>query len=80
MFNLRVKRLDRGDNTLVFSFTETTPLEPAQLLGTINSSKGQMRLTPDSRLVVNIEADQPLSIINEAKKILHTLQQDATRI
>ena len=80
MYNLKVKRLDRGDNSLVFSFTETTPLDPGRLLATINSSKGTMRLTPDSRLVVNIEADQPQSVINSAKKILHTLQQEVTRV
>jgi len=80
MYDLRVKRLDRGDNSLVLSFTETTPLDPPRLLETINSSKGLMRLTPDSRLVVNIEAEQPLPVINEAKKILRTLLQNATRI
>jgi transcription-repair coupling factor (superfamily II helicase) len=80
MYNLKIKRLDRGDNSLVFTFTETTPVEPGRLLEAINSSKGRMRLTPDSRLVVNIEADQPRALIDEARKILRTLLQDATKI
>jgi transcription-repair coupling factor (superfamily II helicase) len=80
MYNLRVKRLDRGSDSLVFSFTESTPLDPTRLLAIINSSKGRMRLTPDSRLVVKTKEDRPQAIIDEAKNILRSLQQDATKI
>lgn len=76
---LKINRLDQGETTLVFSFTEHTPVSPPQLLQIINSSKGHMRLTPDSRLVVAIKPDQqPETIIKEAKNILQTLLHNAT--
>lgn len=78
LVKLQINRLDQSETNLVFSFTEHTPLQPAQLLKIIDSSKGTMRLTPDSRLVVSIKAGQPETIIPEAKKVLRTLLQNAT--
>ncbi|MEN8136283.1 MAG: transcription-repair coupling factor [Thermodesulfobacteriota bacterium] len=78
LIKLQINRLDQGDSNLVFSFTEHTPVSPAQLLEIINGSKGNMRLTPDSRLVVKFKPGQPETIIQEAKKILRTLLQNAT--
>jgi len=78
LVKLKIKRLDQGENNLVFTFTEQTPVDPSRLLEIIGSSKGAMRLTPDSRLVVKFEAGPPEAIIGEAKKILRTLQGNAT--
>jgi transcription-repair coupling factor (superfamily II helicase) len=78
LIKLRIKRLDQGETNLVFSFSEHTPVSPAQLLDIINGAKGAMRLTPDSRLVVTVKPGQPETIIQEAKKILRSLLQNAT--
>jgi transcription-repair coupling factor (superfamily II helicase) len=78
MVKLKINRLDQGETNLVFSFTDRTPLQPEQLLGIINSSKGAMRLTPDSRLVVTVKPSPSETIIPEVKKILRTLLQNAT--
>ncbi|MCK4838176.1 MAG: transcription-repair coupling factor [Desulfobulbaceae bacterium] len=78
LVKLKINRLDQGEMNLVFSFTERTPVSPTQLLEIINSSKGAMRLTPDSRLVVTVKSGQAETIIQEAKKILRALLQSAT--
>jgi len=78
LVKLKITRLDQGEKNLVFSFTDRTPVDPAGLLEIINTSKGGMRLTPDSRLVVTLKRDQPETIIHEAKKILRTLMGNAT--
>jgi transcription-repair coupling factor (superfamily II helicase) len=78
LLKLRISRLDQGEANLVFSFTNRTPVTPTRLLEIINSAKGAMRLTPDSRLVVNIKPSPSETIIMAAKKILRTLLQNAT--
>jgi transcription-repair coupling factor (superfamily II helicase) len=78
LLKLRITRLDQGENNLVFTFTERTPVNPGRLLEIINASDGEMRLTPDSRLVVAVKTGLPDTIIREAKKILRALLQSAT--
>jgi transcription-repair coupling factor (superfamily II helicase) len=78
LVRLRISRLDQGAENLVFSFTDRTPVNPAEILEIIKTSRGAMRLTPDSRLVATITPGPPETIIGEAKKILRALLRNAT--
>jgi len=75
---LKVSRLDQGDDNLVLTFTDRTPLEPTRLLARIASSKGGLRLTTNNRLVVKLKPGSGAIILAEAKNILRTLRGDAT--
>ncbi|NTV14451.1 MAG: transcription-repair coupling factor [Desulfobulbaceae bacterium] len=75
---LKISRLDQGDDNLVLTFTDRTPLEPAKLLARIATSKGRWRLTTNNRLVVQLKPGSGAAILSEAKNILHTLRGDAT--
>jgi transcription-repair coupling factor (superfamily II helicase) len=55
---LRISKLEKGKDTLVFTFLNDTPLTPAMVLAFIDSQTGKRRpappkLTPDGRLVVS---------------------------
>jgi transcription-repair coupling factor (superfamily II helicase) len=78
LVRLKISRLDQGAENLVFSFTDRTPVNPAEILEIIKASRGAMRLTPDSRLVATITPGPPETIIGEAKKILRALLRNAT--
>jgi transcription-repair coupling factor (superfamily II helicase) len=54
---LRVNKLERGQDSLVFSFMPDTPVEPERLLTYLQSQKSGSRLTPDGRLVCNTRVD-----------------------
>lgn len=54
---LRINKLDKGPDTLVFSFMDDTPITPQKILQFLQNqpqknSRTQMKLTPDGRLVV----------------------------
>jgi transcription-repair coupling factor (superfamily II helicase) len=74
---LKVSRLDQGDDNLVLTFTDRTPLEPARLLARIAASKGGLRLTADSRLVAKIKSGGG-TLLAEARNLLRALRADAT--
>jgi len=55
--SLGIKKLEKGKDSFVFSFTENTPIDPGHLMdylqkGSKNRKRKSARLTPDGRLVV----------------------------
>lgn len=75
---LKIHRLDQGEDKLVLSFAEQTPVDPVRLLNRIAASKNIMKLTPDNRLVIKIKPDRPETVFKNIKKTLQSLLQDAT--
>ncbi len=71
---LKITKLEQGPATLVFHFHERTPVAPERILILIKQSKGNVKLTPDGRLVVRTAANSAEAILREAKKILHGVQ------
>jgi transcription-repair coupling factor (superfamily II helicase) len=79
LLRLKVSRLEQGEDNLVLTFTDRTPVAPAKLLNKIAGAKGALRLTADSRLVIRLTpATDPAAVLSEAKNILRTLLRDAT--
>lgn len=57
---LGIKKLEKGKNSFVFSFTENTPLDPEMLMEYIQNASGKKkslppRLTPDGRLIISVK-------------------------
>ena len=55
---LRISKLEQGQNSLVFTFQDDTPLSPEMLLRYLQKNSGKKnktapKLTPDSRLVIS---------------------------
>jgi transcription-repair coupling factor (superfamily II helicase) len=77
---LRVSKLEKGKDSLVFTFLEDTPLQPQSLLGYIErrarkEKKSPSRLLPDGRLVISTEKDGGEDLFEICRKILTDLQQ-----
>ena len=75
---LKIIKLDQGEGKIVLSFAEQTPVDPMRLFAMVSASPRKMKLTPDSRLVINIKSDQPETVVEEIRKTLHGLLRDAT--
>ncbi|PLX48004.1 MAG: transcription-repair coupling factor [Desulfobulbaceae bacterium] len=73
---LCINKLDQGPGTLAFSFLDETPVLPEQILLMVRTSKGNMRLTPDNRLVVTTSTRSAEAIFAAAKKVLQLLRAD----
>ncbi len=71
---LKISKLDKGPDTLVFTFNEQTPLDPTRLMTMLEKSKGKMRLTPDNRLIVKQPMSAEAEIFAAAGKILRLLK------
>ncbi|WP_228721412.1 transcription-repair coupling factor [Desulfosediminicola ganghwensis] len=79
LIKLQINKLEKGRDTLVFSFLDTTPIKPEQLLAYIDqhskNRKGpQVKLTPDGRLVVSCAMPTPETVFSVAEKILSDLE------
>ncbi len=71
---LKILKLDKGPDTLVFSFHEQTPVNPAVLMTLLQKSKGKMRLTPDNRLIVKQPMATDAEVFTAVGKILNMLK------
>ena len=71
---LRVTKLEKAPDSLVFSFADNTPVTPHDILLYIENSKGKVRLTPDGRLIVPIPAELGISIFEVVKNILRSIR------
>ncbi len=76
---LGIKKLEKGKDTLVFSFTETTPLDPARLLSYLEEKGKQKkqtapRITPDGRLIISAALDSNSRLFNVLQQILTELE------
>jgi len=75
---LGVSKLEKGKDSFVFSFTDNTPLDPALLLGYLQTTSKKRkgtprRLTPDGRLIVPARIDSPERLFTVLQKILAEL-------
>ncbi len=85
MAGLKINKLEKGKDHLVFSFLKTTPIDPALLLQYLHingQSRGKQRktepaavLTPDGRLMVPIQAGSPEHLFTVIRKTLVDLGQ-----
>lgn len=78
-----INKLEQGPASLVFTFDETSPVDPDVLLGLIAKCKAQkkkkmratttepIRLTPDHRLIVAL--DDPKNLFSTIHTVLHSL-------
>ena len=71
---LKITKLEQGPNALVFSFHQSTPITPAQILHYIKKAKGKARMTPDSKLVVKHNLSKPMKIFAEIENILRAIK------
>ncbi len=83
---LGISRLEQGPANLVFTFVETTPVEPATLLQLVEGSAGgkkkrgavsgpaRFRLTPDNRLIVAL--DEKENLFKQIETVLQSLSVD----
>jgi transcription-repair coupling factor (superfamily II helicase) len=75
---LGISKLEKGKDTLVFSFTEQTPLDPEKLLsyltrGSKKRKAAPKRLTPDGRLIVPVRLDSTAGLFKVLQRILSEL-------
>jgi transcription-repair coupling factor (superfamily II helicase) len=75
---LKISRLDQGEDNLVLTFTDRTPVDPTRLLARIAATKGVLRLLADNRLVAKLKPGTGSAVLHEAKNILRALRGDAT--
>ncbi len=66
---LRISKLERGPDNLVFSFMEDTPVNPSALLADIEQQNNGTRLTPDGRLVVETPEGSPAALYQSINTI-----------
>ncbi len=77
---LRVNKLEKGKDSLVFSFEENTPLQPHPLLDYIQRRNKKekispSRLLPDGRLILSTEIYKSMSIFQVGQTLVNDLQQ-----
>ena len=82
--DLRINKLEKGNDTLVFSFSDDTPLSPEMLMTYLQRHSGKRknrppRLTPNGRLIISrnmTSAEQTFDTItatlNDLNKLSHT--------
>ncbi|MCG6931285.1 MAG: transcription-repair coupling factor [Desulfofustis sp.] len=71
---LRISKLERGPDNLVFSFMSDTPVQPDLLMGRLNTASNGRRLTPDGRLIVSTEPASA-SLYETVSAIIEDLKQ-----
>ncbi len=79
---LRVSKLERGPDSLVFSFLPDTPINPTHLTHYLQNAGTTPRLTPDGRLVIKNRAQSMQDIsaaVSAALKDLNELSHESTR-
>ena len=68
-----VQKLDVGPKGVVLAFRDNKFAEPARLIQQIASSKGQMRVRPDHKLVVMKDTKSPTDRLKAARKVVDDL-------
>lgn len=69
----KITKLEQSPDSLVFSFHSSTAITPEQVLNFIRKSKGKVRMTPDSRLVVSQSLQSPPEIFQAIKNTLQAI-------
>lgn len=75
---LGISKLEKGKDSLVFSFMEQTPLDPAKLLiylkpGSKKRKAAPKRLTPDGRLIIPARIDSDKTLFTVLQQIIAEL-------
>ncbi|MDR3629679.1 MAG: transcription-repair coupling factor [Desulfocapsaceae bacterium] len=70
---LRISKLEKGKDTLVFTFQDNTPASPERILAYLQGAGGAARLTPDGKLIVQAKLDSIEAIFTTARKTLTSL-------
>jgi transcription-repair coupling factor (superfamily II helicase) len=71
---LGLRALDAGPGRLVVTLGNEARLDPARLAGLVQKSRGQMRLTPELKLVVKIDDRlKGEALLKPAKDVLVSL-------
>jgi transcription-repair coupling factor (superfamily II helicase) len=71
---MKILKLERGKDSLVFSFQPKTPVEPQKILKLMEEAEDRVRFTPDSRLIVRTSLTTVESIFHAARYIMTRLQ------
>ncbi|MEO1100239.1 MAG: transcription-repair coupling factor [Pseudomonadota bacterium] len=71
--NLGIEKLDGGPKGIVFTFRDDTPLEPQALMTIVRSRPNNLRLRPDSKLVLSPAQQTPAQRMLQARKFLTEL-------
>lgn len=80
LIKLRISKLEKGPNNLVFSFLQDTPVSPEKILAYIqqrNTKKNKTppRLTPDGRLVIQAELSSIEAVFTAARTTITELSE-----
>ena len=70
---MKISKLERGAGTIVFTFLDQTPVDPATILELVRKSRNKIRFTPEAKLVVPVMATEDESLFAEIKKVLQAL-------
>jgi transcription-repair coupling factor (superfamily II helicase) len=74
LITLRINKLERGKDNLVFSFQDTTPVSPEKLLVYLGRGAGKTaRLTPEGRLIIQARLDSLEAIFTSVRTTLTDL-------
>ncbi len=72
LITLRINKLERGKDNLVFSFQDDTPLSPESLLSYLQK-KTKARLTPEGKLIIQADLGANRSIFASIRQTLAEL-------
>ncbi len=76
---LGIEKLDGGPKGIVFAFRDDTPLEPQALMTIVRSRPNNLRLRPDSKLVLSPAQQTPAQRMLQARKFLTELSSFAAQ-
>lgn len=71
---LGIARLDSGPKGAVLTFREDTPLEPQSLLAVVQARPSQLKIRPDSKLVMSGANADPKQRLGEVRRLLEELE------
>ncbi len=71
LLRLRINKLEKGKDTLVFWFLDDTPITPEALLSYLQKSKA--RLTPEGRLIIPVQLDSSSTLFAAIRQSLTDL-------
>ena len=71
--SLGISKLDAGPKGIVMAFREDTPVDPAQLMSLVRSRPNQLKLRPDSKLVITRVPDAKQKRVELVRGLLQEL-------
>jgi len=75
---LGIQKVDAGPKGAVFSFRDDTPLEPGDLMTIVRARPSQLKLRPDSKLVLTSGSGSPTQRIAAIQRLLDELNETIT--